>query len=299
MKAWENRSCYLINYRRQVRWLRGLLLGGLCVLMTLCSSAAVTTNLYDNFADGDRTTGTTWHFLSTGAVATVQSGSLKVDFSPVKCQSTLVTYLTPAASPLTLAATGDKITLTFDVTFGSVYSAAGVIDFGFFNSANKRTTGDLVQNATSSFTNWAGYAVQGRVGNTGASTFVVGEHAVGGNVSPFVLTSTATPTIAGNSQISSNSYSYTLSIERTATGVILSGNLGGSNAFSVVDNTTPFYSFDTLVLGSTAGINDGSYYTLDNITVTQAQATQEKKLSLFILSYRLECPGIQAVKRRV
>jgi hypothetical protein len=105
------------------------------------------------------------------------------------------------------------------------------------------------------------------VGNTGASTFVVGEHAVGGNVSPFVLTSTATPTIAGNSQISSNSYSYTLSIERTATGVLVSGNLG-TNLFSLADNTTPFYSFDTLVLGSTAGINDGSYYTLDNIMVT-------------------------------
>lgn len=270
MKAWENRSCCLINYRRQVRWLRGLLLGGLCVLMTLCSSAAVTTNLFDNFSDGDRTTGTTWHFLSdgTGAGAAVASGSLKVDVGTPKRPTTLVTYLTPAASPLTLAATGDKITLTFDATLGSVYSAAGAIDFGFYNSANKRTSGDLTTSGTSSFTNWAGYAVLGRVANVSATTFVVGDRALGGSTSIFSShTSLAIPAIAGNSQTNNGSYSYTLSIERTATGVLLSGNLGG-NSFSVADNTGAFYSFDTLVLGSTAGINDGSYYTLDNIMVT-------------------------------
>ena len=259
---------------RRSSGVNGVLLGCACVMLALSSGAGVTTNLFDNFSDGNRTSGTTWHFLAptaaVGAGAAVNSGSLKVDVGTPKNTTTLVTYLTPAASPLTLAATGDKITLTFDATLGSVYSAAGAIDFGFYNSANKRTTGDLTTSGTSSFTNWSGYAVLGRVGNVGASTFVVGDRAVNGSTSIFATgsyASLATPATAGNSQTNGGSYSYTLSIERTATGVLLSGNLGG-NAFSVADNTTPFYSFDTLVLGSTAGINDGSYYTLDNIMVT-------------------------------
>jgi hypothetical protein len=219
-----------------------------------------------------------WYFggNGSGAGASAFDGSLQVNVGEPSKGVEVSAYLTEPDSPVTLAV-GDSVTLSFDLTFGTLgASAANGLNVGIFNSGGKRLTKDsaalLGQN--SAFSDWTGYACYSRIGNikTVSGAILVKER-VGGTFTLFSgnaanVADLAASDVAGNSLIGGKSYAGNcITITRTERGVAIFGQIG-SNTFSAEDCAGAFDSFDAIAFGSNAGIADGSYFKLDNIKVS-------------------------------
>ena len=250
-----------------------------------CSKAisVPVTRLEQNFSNNDRAvqnlpSGAAWYFggSGSGAGASAASGSLQVNAGNPSSGTLVAAYLTESGLPLMQAVPGDSVTLTFDLTFGSVSNAANGINFGIFNSGGTRLTSDVTTSfgQNPAFANWTGYACYSRIGNANSSTngiavrerlSTTGNTLFSSNVTNVPVIASAP--VAGNSLMSATTYTGNfITITRTESGAVISGQIG-ANTFSAADNSGAFDSFDAIAFGSNAGIAAGSFFKLDNIKV--------------------------------
>ena len=271
------------SYQRAGFGANGALWISMLALLAGSAFAQSSVLLDQDFSIKDRTvqnlpSSAAWYFggNGSGAGASAFDGSLQVNVGEPSKGVKVSAYLTEPGSPVTLAV-GDSVTLSFDLTFGTLgASAANGLNVGIFNSGGKRLTKDsaalLGQN--SAFSDWTGYACYSRIANASAvSNGISVMKRTGGTSTLFssnaeYLSVLAAAAVAANSLVSSTTYTGNfITITRTASGAVISGQIG-TNTFSAEDTTGAFDSFDAMAFGSNKGIADGSFFKLDNIKVS-------------------------------
>ncbi len=238
------------------------------------------TLLDDQFTDNDRTnqsltTSAKWTVGGVVASGAAAGGVYQVNAGLNGNQNRnfeTTAYFTDSGT-ITLANIGDKLTLTFDATFTLRGSAAdNALRFGLFNSQGTRVTADntTANGADAAFNNDLGYSLWANGLQSGDT--VLYERT--GTDDTLMASSANTQIGTGgtnSSLLNGTSTSASFSLERTASGLLITSSIGGGTV-SFTDTTVSTYSFDMIQIfgaGSTFsdnGSNSGNIV-LDNVQV--------------------------------
>jgi hypothetical protein len=249
---------------------------------------------------------TDWHTFKASP-ATVLSGQGTDDpimgsTATTSASAFLIGYL---SSPLSLVNIGDKITLTFDISFNDAVGMAPTTGngdqfrFGLFdiNGMTKATADNTATAGVAGQTDgWEGYRLGVRSGSGTGSTGSIRERAAaGGDLNPMANAQTVlmgSPT--GDQIIWSGAvngvggalYSGELTLELTALGVNLSGFFRGNNTtnlFAAPDTTAPYTSnFEAVGFLNGNSLN-ADQFLFQNVDVTYVPAVPEPSAMVLTL----------------
>lgn len=225
---------------------------------------------------------TDWHtFKNTATTLSGQGTDDPILGSLANSSSTafLIGYLN---APLSLVNVGDKISLTFSMTFNDTAGmAAGANDnlrFALFdlNGESKVTIDNTATAGTTDTDNLRGYWYGVRTSPTGGSI----RKRISSDANPFANSSNTLLGTPGGSAVTfsgavngvgGQAYSGELTITKTALGIDLSGYFGGNattNTFAISDNSSPFSSNFEAV-----GFLNGSAVNVDQILFQDVSVT--------------------------
>ncbi len=252
--------------------------------------------LNDTFADNGRDTqalptSAQWFLRNQGAGPTptglaagytAAGGNLDLPYPASGASAhTQLAYFTAGNAPITLASTGNTLTLSFSLTLDSLPNSDNILRFGLWKSnLGGRLTAD--DNGSSGAPvvppvdtkDYVGYVSQ--INPTTLSTGLyrrnvsaAGNQLVGGTTAA-IGGSNAVAT-GGSPIVAGTPFNVTFILEKTDTGVQITSSVNG-NSRSVTDTASALVTFDTLaVFGATALTNftagPGLGVTIDNVVV--------------------------------
>lgn len=264
--------------------------------------AAPTYSEYGVDSDGDGDIESAWFRTGTGSTVSVAPGHF-VNSAGAAGSMSVTTYFTPDASPVTLNNVGDKMTITWTFTpTGVTTSSTGNQDMrlAIVDSPNAQRISTDASPGSGAYTGYAAYFNM-RAGTIGANNgFRIMEWAGGSNN----LLSTANaysqvaamPTVANTTPgiTDGQEYTFTWSIEKTATGAdIIQSLVGGNTNLSVTysDATPQPLTFDTFALRpqtpeSTAASFDTHAFRVDLTVIPEPASLASGTLALALLRRR-------------
>jgi PEP-CTERM putative exosortase interaction domain len=236
--------------------------------LAFASSASAVTLLDETFAPDQRLV----QNLPTTAAWYMSSASNVSDSTGALVSASnrhAVAYFTDAGSPLTLDI-GDKLEVSF--TFSVIPPAEGtstILRLGLLNSGGNRVTGDNSNFENAIFDNYVGYGTFLNHATASAGSIRERNGGISGKLinGADAWTTTANNVGTGAAFVANQSYSASLTLSRSVSGVTISFSVAGlpGYSFSHTDGDTPFTTFDTFVFFGSPSVGG---YTLDDVVIT-------------------------------
>jgi len=199
-----------------------------------------------------------------------------------------VAYVVSYFAPQTLTKIHDKITFSFTARITGVPTGDGTLRLGLFDSGNSKATSNSFTNTdasslgSSAFSANRGYAAYYRedTNNPSASNKIYQRTASSNNIlGSGSMTSLGTSTLGKLSLAANTDFSGTFSIEKTATGSLVTTSVKGVGDF-VTDTDSPFTTFDTLALFSYAPGSASSTLSISSLSIIVVPEPQVAQLAL-------------------
>lgn len=261
--------------------------------------------IYSEFgvdSDLDTDLESAWFRTGTGSSFSVAPGHF-VTSAGAGSSMSLTTYFTPEATPATLSAVGDRLTLTWVFTpTGVTTSSTGNQDMrlAIVDSPSAQRISTDASPASGAYTGYAAYFNM-RAGTIGANNaFRIMEH--GGGSTNLLSTATAYSQVAAMPTVANTTtgitdgaeYTFTWSIEKTATGADILQTLVGANtnlSIAYSDATPQILSFDTFALRPQTPEVTATSFDTHSFTVDLRLVPEPTSLALAAL-------GLSIVRRR-
>lgn len=227
-------------------------------LITISHAASAQTIFEDDFSDGNRNG---WYtFSSSSGTAPVVNQQLVLTAGTGSVAA--ITYFTP-----TTLAVGEKMTLTFDMSFSSFNSNNDQFRYGLFNSQGTQISADITSVSDSAFNGDRGYAAFMSYTNTPQAQSLrerTGSNDTFWSAGAFTSRASGNDNIGGTPDVARQ---YFMELELTAADsmTVTSGIEVVAGSIRTFTTSSPVSTIDSLVIFQG---NDQANLTFDNFNVS-------------------------------